>query len=195
MHHARSFRDLRVYQKARVVALRFFDISKAFPKEERYSLTDQGRRSSRSIGAQIAEAWGKRRYDRHFVSKLTDADGEQQETQHWIETALDCAYITEERRNELVSELQQIGRMLSSMICKAPQFCGHLETGIGEEMGEYFVPVTRHDHRSPITEHPLPGAPAPWKPTIQYKTTSHRKASDRWCWSSTMKWARANRCV
>ena len=79
---ARCFRDLMVYQKAREVARRIFELTKVFPKEEIYSLTDQGRRASRSVGAQIAEAWGKRRYERHFVSKLTDADSEQLETQH-----------------------------------------------------------------------------------------------------------------
>ena len=94
MKHAESFRDLVVYQKARAVARRFFELSKSFPREELYSLTDQGRRSSRSIGAQIAEAWAKRGYERHFSSKLTDADGEQQETQHWVDTALDCGYLT-----------------------------------------------------------------------------------------------------
>ncbi len=78
--YAKSFRDLVVYQKARSVAKAIFEITKAFPREEMYSLTDQMRRSSRSIGAQIAESWAKRRYEKHFVSKLTDADGEQQET-------------------------------------------------------------------------------------------------------------------
>lgn len=82
--HANSFRDLLVYQKVRAVAREIFALTKRFPKEEVFSLTDQIRRSSRSLGAQIAEAWAKRRYEAHFVSKLTDADGEQQETQHWI---------------------------------------------------------------------------------------------------------------
>src|SRR4029077_18938042 len=81
--YARSFKDLRVYQKAREVSQAVFKLSKGFPKEETYSLTDQIRRAVRSIGAQIAEAWGKRRYEKHFVSKLTDADAEQLETQHW----------------------------------------------------------------------------------------------------------------
>ena len=75
---ARCFRDLIVYQKAKGVARRIYELSQEFPKEERYSLTDQGRRASRSVGAQIAEAWGKRRYEKHFVSKLTGADGDQQ---------------------------------------------------------------------------------------------------------------------
>ncbi|HEX8060266.1 MAG TPA: four helix bundle protein, partial [Cyclobacteriaceae bacterium] len=87
MAHASNFRELEVYKVSRMLAAEIFNMSKKFPKEEMYSLTDQMRRSSRSIGAQIAEAWGKRRYINHFISKLTDADGEQYETQHWIETA------------------------------------------------------------------------------------------------------------
>lgn len=85
LQHAKSFRDLIVHQKARQVAKLIFEQSKSFPKEESYSLTDQIRRAARSIGAQIAEAWGKRRYERHFVSKLSDADAEQLETQHWAD--------------------------------------------------------------------------------------------------------------
>jgi four helix bundle protein len=121
--HAKSFRDLIVYKKARAVAKRIFEISKTFPKEERYSLTDQVRRSSRSIGGQIAEAWAKRRYEKHFVSKLSDADGEQLETQHWIETAEDCEYLTSSQATEVNDELSEIGRMLNSMMNKADQFC------------------------------------------------------------------------
>ena len=85
LQHANGFRELIVYQKSQEVSRLVFELSKSFPKEEAYSMTDQIRRASRSIGAQIAEAWGKRRYERHFVSKLTDADAEQLETQHWIE--------------------------------------------------------------------------------------------------------------
>jgi four helix bundle protein len=94
LHHANSFRDLVVHQKARQTAQEIFRYSKSFPREEAYSLTDQVRRSSRSVGAQIAEAWGKRRFQAHFVSKLTDADAEQLETQYWIDTAFDCGYLT-----------------------------------------------------------------------------------------------------
>ena len=84
LSHAQSFRDLVVYRKAFQVAKTIFEVSKEFLKEETYSLTDQIRRASRSIGAQIAEAWDKRRYEKHFTSKLTDADSEQLETQHWV---------------------------------------------------------------------------------------------------------------
>jgi four helix bundle protein len=139
MQHAESFRDLVVYQKARAVARRFFELSKTFPKEETYSLTDQGRRSSCSIGAQIAEAWAKRGYQKHFESKLSDADGEQQETQHWIDTALDCGYLTESTRNGLIDELDQIGRMLQSMMDKSDLFCSKSAHQVREDTTEYFV--------------------------------------------------------
>ena len=139
MQHANSFRDLVVYQKARTVSRRFFELSKSFPNDERYSLTDQGRRSSRSIGAQIAEAWAKRGYEKHFVSKLTDADGEQQETQHWVDTALDCGYLTQQIRDELVDELERIGRMLQSMMDKVDLFCGASVRCVREDAVEYFV--------------------------------------------------------
>ena len=121
--HAKSFRDLLVYKKSRALAKEIFELSKGFPKEEMYSLTDQVRRSSRSIGAQIAEAWAKRRYEKHFVSKLTDADGEQLETQHWIDTAEDCGYLSPARATSLNKQLGEIGRMLNSMMDKAVQFC------------------------------------------------------------------------
>jgi len=114
---------LEVYKLARAVAMEIFEISKEFPPEERYSLTSQIRRSSRSVGAQIPEAWAKRRYQPHFISKLTDSDGEQRETQHWLETAFDCNYITNQQRDELIDKYNQIGRMLQSMIDKAGQFC------------------------------------------------------------------------
>ena len=123
MEHANSFKELVVYQKARTLAQSIFEITKSFPKEEMYSLTDQIRRSSRSIGAQIAEAWGKRRYEKHFISKLTDADAEQLETQHWIIIAQDCEYLTREQFETLNQNLSEIGRMIYSMINKANQFC------------------------------------------------------------------------
>ena len=121
--HAKSFRDLDVYQKAKSVAKAIFEVTKSFPREEMYSLTDQVRRSSRSIGAQIAEAWSKRRYEKHFISKLTDADGEQQETQHWIDTAQDCGYLEQVQVEKLEKTLSEIGSMLNSMINKADLFC------------------------------------------------------------------------
>lgn len=123
MEYVKSFRDLEVYKLSRQLSKEIFEISKKFPKEEMYSLTDQVRRSSRSVGAQIAEAWAKRKYEKHFVSKLTDSDGEQLETQHWIETALDCLYISSEIANNLLNNYASVGKMLNSMISKAESFC------------------------------------------------------------------------
>ena len=94
MAEIRSFRDLNVYQKARETAQTIFELSKSFPKEERYSLTDQIRRSSRAVNAMIAEAWAKRRYEAAFISKLNDALGEAMETQSWLDHAHDSGYIT-----------------------------------------------------------------------------------------------------
>ena len=123
MEYVKSFRELEVYKLSRKLSKEIFDISKKFPKEEMYSLTDQVRRSSRSVGAQIAEAWAKRKYEKHFASKLTDADGEQLETQHWIETALDCLYISNECAINLLEQYASVGKMLGSMIAKADSFC------------------------------------------------------------------------
>lgn len=120
---ARSYRELIVYQKQRELARRVFAYSESFPKSERFALTDQLRRASRSIGAQIAEAWAKRDYPKHFVSKLSDADGEQQETQHWLETASDCSYLPPETEKELLGLCEEIGRMLHSMKVRAHNFC------------------------------------------------------------------------
>jgi four helix bundle protein len=123
LQHAKGFYDLAVYQRADRVAAEIFDLSKRFPREELYSLTDQIRRSSRSVGAQIAEAWGKRRYKRSFIAKLVDADAEQFETQHWVRVARRCGYLTREQSLALQAELDEIGRMLHSMIAKAHKFC------------------------------------------------------------------------
>jgi four helix bundle protein len=104
-----------------------------------YSLTDQIRRSSRSVGAQIAEAWGKRKYEKHFVSKLTDADAEQLETQHWIETATDCLYLTIESSGNLLARYFSIGRMLNSMIKKSESFCAN-----EDDLEYYRLPKTEN---------------------------------------------------
>lgn len=118
-----SFRDLKVYQAAFELQQRIFKVTKTFPREEMYSLTDQFRRSSRSVGANISEAWPKRRYMAHFVSKLTDADGEQAETQHWIGTAFACEYINDRERGDLLSKCEEVGRMLGGMIAAPEKWC------------------------------------------------------------------------
>ena len=99
-----SYRDLKVYKLSFELQQVIFELSKTFPQGEKYSLTDQIRRSSRSIGANIAEAWQKRRYMAHFISKLTDSDGENAETAHWIETAFACNYISVDQKVKLLSD-------------------------------------------------------------------------------------------
>lgn len=121
--YARRFQELAVYKKSRVLAREVFQATKGFPRDEAFSLTDQVRRASRSVGGQIAGAWAKRRYPKHFISKLTDADGEQLETQHWLTTAYDCGYLTAEETRRLGELCLEIGRMLGEMISKADQFC------------------------------------------------------------------------
>ena len=123
MVYVKSFRDLEVYRLAREVSKEIFIISKRFPAEEKYSLTDQVRRSSRSVGAQIAEAWGKRRYKLHFISKLTDADSEQLETQHWVEISEESGYTGSDTSESLLQKCESIGKMLQSMIDKSSSFC------------------------------------------------------------------------
>jgi len=137
--YAKSHRDLIVYQKSRALAREIFEMTKSFPKEETYSLTDQVRRSSRSVGAQIAEAWAKRSYEKHFISKLTDSDGEQHETQHWIEIAEDCSYISHEKSEQLIENCREVGRLLGSMIEKASLFCNPQARSVRESQAEYFV--------------------------------------------------------
>ncbi len=137
--YAKSHRDLIVYQKARILTQEIFETTKSFPKEEIYSLTDQIRRSSRSVGAQIAEAWAKRLYEKHFISKLTDADGEQFETQHWIEIARDCDYISQEKSDQLIEKCREVGRLIGSMIDKASLFCNSPSHSIRESQAESFV--------------------------------------------------------
>jgi four helix bundle protein len=122
---ARSFRDLKVYQAAREAAQLVFEYSKSFPPEERYSLTDQIRRSSRAVKAMIAEAWGRRRYKAVFVNKLDEALGEATETQSWLDDAQDGQYVSTEKFNVLNSKYISIGQMLSRMIDRAGDFSKH----------------------------------------------------------------------
>lgn len=119
----KHFRELRVYREAFDGAMRIFECSKQWPREERYSLTDQIRRSSRSVCEQIAEAWRKRRYIAHFRSKLTDADSEAAETQSWLEFALKCGYITQKLFDELDAVYEKVSGGLVNMMDRADQWC------------------------------------------------------------------------
>lgn len=118
----RGHRDLKVFQLAYKLAMEIFRLSKSFPKEELYSLTDQIRRSSRSVAANVAEGFRKRRYPNHFVSKLTDCDAEATETQVWIDFAFDCGYLSEENRDLLTTGYEEIGKMLSGMMADPNRF-------------------------------------------------------------------------
>jgi len=111
-----SAKDLRVYQKAYVLAMKIFSLSRDWPQEEKYSLTDQIRRSSRSVCANLREAWAKRRYEAHFISKLTDADGENAETDTWLDFACDCGYLSSEEHKRLAADCREVGTMLGSML-------------------------------------------------------------------------------
>jgi len=118
-----SFKDLIVYQKAYKLAMEIFEISHGFPKEEKYSLTDQVRRSSRSITSCIAESWAKRRYEKAFISKLTDSLGEEYETENWLDYSVDCKYLEKEIQTRLVNEYAEVRKMLISMINNPEKWC------------------------------------------------------------------------
>jgi len=111
-----SHRDLQVYQRAFATAMDLFELSKSFPKEETYSLTDQIRRSSRSVCANLAEAWRKRRYQAAFISKLSDSESEAAETQVWIEFAVKCNYLSRDRAETLYCAYDEVLRTLVGMI-------------------------------------------------------------------------------
>ncbi|MBK9391041.1 MAG: four helix bundle protein [Bacteroidetes bacterium] len=118
-----SFKDLIVYQKAYKLAMEIFEISKRFPKEETYSLTDQIRRSSRSVTSCISEAWAKRRYEKAFTSKLSDSLGEEYETENWLDYSTDCKYIEKETQTRLLKEYEEVRKMLISMINNPEKWC------------------------------------------------------------------------
>lgn len=117
-----TFQELLAYQKSFALAMKIFRISKSFPKEETYSLTDQIRRSSRSVSVDIAEAYRKRDYPKHFHSKLTDSDAENSETQVWLEYSFACDYISKEIFNELLIDSNEVGKLINYMILNPKKF-------------------------------------------------------------------------
>lgn len=119
---ATGLKNLEVYQIAFSLAMRIFEISKEFPKEEKYSLTDQIRRSSRSVTSNLAEAYRKRGYPAHFISKLSDADMEHTETQVWLEFCKSCKYITEQYHKDLLTSSIKIGKILDHMMKNPEKF-------------------------------------------------------------------------
>jgi four helix bundle protein len=139
---AKAFWDLIVYQKARALQGSIFKFSRTLPVVERYSLTDQVRRSARSIGAQLAEAWAKRDYEKHFISKLSDAESENLETQHWIITAVDDGYLPRDQAKILFDLSLEIGRMLTRMSDRADDFCPNPNRLREESLSsEWFDPL------------------------------------------------------
>jgi len=118
----KGFRDLKVYQWAYKLAMEIYHESKSFSKDERFSLTDQIRRSSRSVAANIAEGFRKRQYPKMFVSKLADADGEATETQVWLDFARDCEYMSVKRRDELTNGYEEVGKMLGTIMSMPEKF-------------------------------------------------------------------------
>ncbi|MDI6780739.1 MAG: four helix bundle protein [bacterium] len=119
----RGYRDLKVYQLSYSLALEIHEITKKFPKEEKYALVDQIRISLRSVPANLAEGWGKRKYQKMFVSKIVDAAGESGETEVWLDFSKDFRYITLEQYNDLISKYDEVNRMLYGMLDKADKFC------------------------------------------------------------------------
>jgi four helix bundle protein len=117
-----SFKKLLAYQKGFDLAMAIFEISKSFPTEEKYSLTDQIRRSSRSTCANLSESYRKRKYPKHFVSKLTDSDAENSETQVWLQFAFSCNYLNAKKFDELTSSSEEVGKLIQFMINNPSKF-------------------------------------------------------------------------
>jgi four helix bundle protein len=117
-----DFKSLKVYKIGFELAMNIFEISKQFPREETYSLTDQIRRSSRSVCVNVAEAYRKRRYEKHFISKLTDSDAENSETQTWLEFAYACGYIDLESKTTLSEKSAEVGKLINYMINNPGKF-------------------------------------------------------------------------
>ena len=117
-----KFQDLLAYKKGFTLAMNIYSLTKNFPKEEKYSLTDQIRRSSRSVCANIAESYRKRDYPRHFQSKLTDSDAENSETQVWLEFAYHCDYLTQDNYNTYMKQSEEVGKLINHMILNPEKF-------------------------------------------------------------------------
>lgn len=118
-----SYRDLQAYQKAYKLSMQVFETTKTFPKEEKYSLTDQLRRSARSITSNLAEAWAKKLYEKHFISKLSDSLGEEYETEVWLQYSRDCDYLNKEEYDKLISDYEEVRKLLIYMINNSSKFC------------------------------------------------------------------------
>jgi four helix bundle protein len=149
----RHFKELRVYQQGFAAAGRIYELSKGWPKEERYSLTDQIRRSSRSVCANVAETWRKRRYLAHFVSKLSDSDSEAAETQVWLDFALNCGYIDQATHTELYGIYENIAGGLVNMMANPDTWCGP------SQLREPSPDYDPHSHTPILPSPTLPHSP------------------------------------
>jgi four helix bundle protein len=116
------FKELKAYQKGFQLAMKIFEVTKTFPKEERFALTDQMRRSSRSVCSNLAEGYRKRLYTKHFVAKLSDADMENTETQVWLDFALSCTYVSKDVHDALLEDSEEVGKLLGYMIQNPNKF-------------------------------------------------------------------------
>jgi four helix bundle protein len=136
--NVRTHRDLEAYRKAFDAAMEIFESSKGFPREETYSLTDQIRRSSRSVCANLAEAWRKRRYEKSFVAKLSDSESEAAETQVWLEFAFKCGYMSRDQAYGLYQSYDEVIKLLVSMIANSDKWIiGYQDRSIQESVEEY----------------------------------------------------------
>jgi four helix bundle protein len=143
-----DYKELRVYKLAFDSAMEVFELSRSWPSEERYSLTDQVRRSSRSVCTNMAEAWRKRRYEAAFISKLSDSDGEAAETEVHLDFALRCGYLAADKHAKLRDQYDHICRQLTKMLGDAPSWCG-----IGGELREVppeYVIVSEREERGSV---------------------------------------------
>jgi four helix bundle protein len=179
-----DYKQLRVYRLAFESAMEIFELSKKIPSEEKFSLTDQIRRSSRSVCANMAEAWRKRRYQAAFVSKLSDSDSEAAETEVHLDFALHCGYVTADKHARLRDHYDHICRQLTKMMGEAPSWCGRAGE-LREMPAEYFVgPLERENaaldrdvtlQRSDTPD--APDAPDAPRPAISYRPRSRRNKS------------------
>src|SRR4051812_46130784 len=162
MAHAKSFRELNVYRAGQECAGDIFRLTKSFPAEERYALTDQIRRSCRAVKAMLGEAWARRRYKAAFINKIDEALGESNETQSWLDDSFDCGYISEEQFRDLDGRYASIGAMLARMIDRAEDFCrlpsstdfrSHETRAKEEPLEAIDTSLAAFFHQSPITNY------------------------------------------
>ena len=143
-----SAKDLAVYKKSYELSMRIYHLSTKWPTEEKYALTSQIRSSSRSVCANLREAWAKRRYEAHFLSKLSDCDGENSETDTWLDYARDCGYLHIDEHSQLTAEVASIGRMLGKMLTNPDAFLIRSRSGSNRSSAPNKVPQSENVMRT-----------------------------------------------